>query len=907
MSKGKKAFVVLMSILILVLASCETGEEITAPTTQPEVTTTAPVQAPAPEPTATQPTTPVAEPVPAPEAQEPAPAPSVSEYELRNLYGSVNSLRNDAIEYDLGSVMPDEFNAADSEFAAIQAEYNEVIDAVPFDGVKAYPLVAKLEKAQADWTTIKEQGMPKRTQIEADKASEMQLKAMSADARTIVPERMDAADELMAQADAFVDAGDYEMAIPAYQQAAAAYDVTAEKAKADSLRQKIFEEGYAKYNEDEFKQGEDCLVAEEALWDSGTTQDYQTGADTLREANDHYANVIAVGAEQKSIEARDRALAAKDTALMAKADVNAPDEFAEADAILNEALENHAQGNYESATPWFGDAADAFDNATSITADMQAKNQEVLAQAAAALQASQEKSDAAEIENNVYLDAAQKRLTLAKSQYDDKAYADSTANAYEVINLAGMSDNFVDAELAQREEARQKALADAKAAADPAMADARTRMAWAEANKIKEDYPDVYKTGASSMKAAELAYSNERYDSARSLAEDVSATFSDEFQAQVAADRAAAEEAARQEQLELAKAQARSNADMAITDAKARMNWAVDNGIEADYPDEYSTASTAMDSAELAYSTEDYATAIDQANIVSATLSDEFQAKVAADRAAAAAQAQYQEAEAVSAATEEAPEPEAMVEEAPEPEAMVEEAPEPEAMVEEAPEPEAMVEEAPEPEAMVEEAPESEAMVEEAPESEAMVEEAPVSEAVVEEAPEPEAVVEEAPGPVATDQAAAQKAIADADVQFQLAKSHNAENNFPADYVSAKATLDVAKKAFDSGDYATALAKATKASGMFAAIPEFAPLPATYTVRLIPNRRDCLWRIAEYPFIYNNPLKWKVLYDANKSTFKDPSNPDLIFPGQILDVPSIAGEVRDGAWDPNKTYKPLTK
>jgi len=860
MSKGKKAFVVLMSILILVLASCETGEEITAPTTQPEVTTTAPVQAPAPEPAATQPTTPVVEPVPAPEAQEPAPAPSVSEYELRNLYGSVNSLRNDAIEYDLGSVMPDEFNAADAEFAGIQAEYNEVIDAVPFDGVKAYPLVAKLEKAQADWTVIKEQGMPKRTQIEADKASEMQLKAMSADAKTIVPERMDAADELMAQADAFVDAGDYEMAIPAYQQAAAAYDATAEKAKADSLRQKIFEEGYAKYNEDEFKQGEDCLVAEEALWESGSTQDYQTGADTLRQANDHYANVIAVGAEQKSIEARDRALAAKDAALMAKADFNAPDEFAEADAILNEALDNHAQGNYESATLWFGDAADAFDNATSITVDMQSKNQEVLAQATAALQASQEKSDTAEIENNVYLDAAQKRLTLAKSQYDDKAYADSTANAYEVINLAGMSDSFVDAELVQREEARQKALADAKAAADPAMTDARTRMAWADANKIKEDYPDVYKTGASSMKAAELAYSNERYDSAKSLAEDVSATFSDEFQAQVAADRAAAEEAARQEQLELAKAQARSNADMAITDAKARMNWAVDNGIEADYPDEYATASTAMDSAELAYSTEDYATAIDQANIVSATLSDEFQAKVAADRAAAAAQASAQEAEAVSAETEEAP---------------------------------------------AEEVPVVEAPAEEVPVVEAPAEEVPVVEAPAVATTETSEA--EAAAKLAADKAAAEKAIADADAQFKLATSHNAENNFPADYVSAKATLDAAKKAFDTGDYATALAKATKASDMFAAIPEFAPLPATYTVRLIPNRRDCLWRIAEYPFIYNNPLKWKVLYDANKSTFKDPSNPDLIFPGQILDVPSIAGEVRDGAWDPNKTYKPLTK
>ena len=88
---------------------------------------------------------------------------------------------------------------------------------------------------------------------------------------------------------------------------------------------------------------------------------------------------------------------------------------------------------------------------------------------------------------------------------------------------------------------------------------------------------------------------------------------------------------------------------------------------------------------------------------------------------------------------------------------------------------------------------------------------------------------------------------------------------------------------------------------------EFAPLPAKYVVRLIPERRDCLWRIAEYSFIYNNPLKWPVLYEANKKTFKDPSNPDLIFPGQVLVIPSIKGEARDGTWDSKKTYQPLAK
>lgn len=58
----------------------------------------------------------------------------------------------------------------------------------------------------------------------------------------------------------------------------------------------------------------------------------------------------------------------------------------------------------------------------------------------------------------------------------------------------------------------------------------------------------------------------------------------------------------------------------------------------------------------------------------------------------------------------------------------------------------------------------------------------------------------------------------------------------------------------------------------------------TYTVRLIPERRDCLWRIAEYKFIYGDPWKWPIIYKANKDQIKDP---DLIYPGQVFDIPEL--------------------
>lgn len=61
-----------------------------------------------------------------------------------------------------------------------------------------------------------------------------------------------------------------------------------------------------------------------------------------------------------------------------------------------------------------------------------------------------------------------------------------------------------------------------------------------------------------------------------------------------------------------------------------------------------------------------------------------------------------------------------------------------------------------------------------------------------------------------------------------------------------------------------------------------------YVVRLIPNRRDCLWRIAEYDFVYGDPLKWEAIYEANSDKIKDPN---LIYPGQKLLLPAQMDDI----------------
>lgn len=56
----------------------------------------------------------------------------------------------------------------------------------------------------------------------------------------------------------------------------------------------------------------------------------------------------------------------------------------------------------------------------------------------------------------------------------------------------------------------------------------------------------------------------------------------------------------------------------------------------------------------------------------------------------------------------------------------------------------------------------------------------------------------------------------------------------------------------------------------------------TYTVRsLVPS--DCLWRIAGYPDIYDDPFQWQRIYQRNRRIIK---NPSLIYPGQVLIIPT---------------------
>jgi len=145
--------------------------------------------------------------------------------------------------------------------------------------------------------------------------------------------------------------------------------------------------------------------------------------------------------------------------------------------------------------------------------------------------------------------------------------------------------------------------------------------------------------------------------------------------------------------------------------------------------------------------------------------------------------------------------------------------------------------------------------------------------------------------------------INEANRLLDWAESNNVASLYPDDYNESRNYYEASVEAHSNEEWDESINAAISSIEILASILATDRLPSQYTVRSWASSRDCLWNIAGYSWIYGESGKWRVLYDANKSKLPDPNNPNWIEPGMVLDIPSIGGELRQGLWDPNKTYK----
>ena len=157
------------------------------------------------------------------------------------------------------------------------------------------------------------------------------------------------------------------------------------------------------------------------------------------------------------------------------------------------------------------------------------------------------------------------------------------------------------------------------------------------------------------------------------------------------------------------------------------------------------------------------------------------------------------------------------------------------------------------------------------------------------------------------------QAITAARHRLTYAVSINASTRYPDEYATAQAAFAEALAYRSDEEWESSREAAGRVLATLAAItdppviaePGQVFLPAQYTVRPWAIYRDSLWNIAGRAWAFNDPWQWRRLYEANSATMPQPGNPNLIEPGQVLNIPSIRGETRQGMWEPGVEYPSL--
>lgn len=73
-----------------------------------------------------------------------------------------------------------------------------------------------------------------------------------------------------------------------------------------------------------------------------------------------------------------------------------------------------------------------------------------------------------------------------------------------------------------------------------------------------------------------------------------------------------------------------------------------------------------------------------------------------------------------------------------------------------------------------------------------------------------------------------------------------------------------------------------------------------YTVGTWAQDRDCLWNIAGKMEIYSDPFQWPKIWQANTDIIR---NPDIIHPGQVLQIPAAGPKTDDESKAERRYYR----
>lgn len=139
--------------------------------------------------------------------------------------------------------------------------------------------------------------------------------------------------------------------------------------------------------------------------------------------------------------------------------------------------------------------------------------------------------------------------------------------------------------------------------------------------------------------------------------------------------------------------------------------------------------------------------------------------------------------------------------------------------------------------------------------------------------------------------------------RLDWAASVNAGKTSPIAYSVAQQNYANAAASFSSEDFSETATYSAVVLDALKDVKALQVLPKYYVVRPWKTSGDCLWNITKRTYVYNNPHLWENIYHANIDKMSDPKNPNLLLPGQVITIPSAAGELREGTWTEGVEYE----
>lgn len=288
---------------------------------------------------------------------------------VKKLQEEVLALRKQAFDLEAPKLAEQEWTEADKQ-------YTDGVTAVEADDLETAK--TKFETAKPLFTALIQLALQRGAEQNQKLADDAKQTALNLNAEQKSGELLAKADALYTQAQDAYSKGDFATAKTRFDEAYIYYDIAGKRSKALSVQERIVELNFTDMDSGNY------VLAEEKFAAADAEQDPIKARDAIEESLLRYNLVLQKGWEIQAGSKKENTLSVKAQADSIKAAVSMREEYSTALAILNNANEAFAKGEYEYAALLYSQAEQLF-------AEIYKKAAEKRAKAEAAMQAAQQK------------------------------------------------------------------------------------------------------------------------------------------------------------------------------------------------------------------------------------------------------------------------------------------------------------------------------------------------------------------------------------------------------------------------------------------------------------------------------------------------------------------------------------